>query len=240
MENQEETKICKVCGETRGIDDFKNAKSCIGGKSHTCMPCARLYQKQWHAKNYSSKKERAAKRAAENLTTMHEKQCPVCNLIKPRSDYHINSFRSDGMGFRCKACQANYYNDNKRVYQQRSVEYGPRRVFLQNNRTDEYKKVQRNKRNIKRLTDSRVIARENKRRASKLRATPKWADLDKITKIYDDARVLGRKEHHVDHIVPLQSDLVCGLHNEFNLQVLPALKNLSKGNRYWPDMPDPE
>lgn len=43
--------------------------------------------------------------------------------------------------------------------------------------------------------------------------------------------------HEVDHIVPLRSKLVCGLHNEFNLRVIPAAENNRKGNRFWPDMP---
>lgn len=46
----------------------------------------------------------------------------------------------------------------------------------------------------------------------------------------------GRK-FQVDHIVPLQSKIVCGLHNEFNLRVIPASVNGSKGNRFWPFMP---
>ena len=42
---------------------------------------------------------------------------------------------------------------------------------------------------------------------------------------------------HVDHIVPLQSPIVCGLHAETNLQVIPGVMNVGKGNRFWPDMP---
>jgi hypothetical protein len=76
--------------------------------------------------------------------------------------------------------------------------------------------------------------------ARKVRAMPVWADQDLIEHFYRLAQKLGREtgqEHHVDHIVPLQGKTVCGLHVHDNLQVLPGKLNLSKGNRYWPDMP---
>jgi hypothetical protein len=41
----------------------------------------------------------------------------------------------------------------------------------------------------------------------------------------------------VDHVVPLQSDIVCGFHNEFNLAVITKAENIKKRNTTWPDMP---
>ena len=66
-----------------------------------------------------------------------------------------------------------------------------------------------------------------KRRALKLKATPKFANLKKIREIYKNCP----KGYHVDHIVPLNSKLVCGLHVEWNLQYLTPSDNYSKSNK---------
>lgn len=77
-------------------------------------------------------------------------------------------------------------------------------------------------------------ARVAKRRATQLNATPKWSDLEAIRRIYKEAKELCEKtgeEYHVDHIIPLKSKIVCGLHVPENLRIIPASENLSKGNR---------
>ena len=77
-------------------------------------------------------------------------------------------------------------------------------------------------------------------RALRLKATPVWANRFFISEAYDLAKLRTKVtgiRWHVDHIVPLKSAIVCGLHVEQNLQVIPAARNQSKGNFYWPDMP---
>lgn len=76
--------------------------------------------------------------------------------------------------------------------------------------------------------------------ARKTQAIPSWFDKEAVDLVYASAYELTRssgEQYHVDHIVPLHSDIVCGLHVHCNLQVLPMLENIKKGNRVWPDMP---
>jgi hypothetical protein len=56
----------------------------------------------------------------------------------------------------------------------------------------------------------------------------------RIKAIYAAADRLGLE---VDHVVPMQHKLVCGLHVWHNLQLLDLQHNRAKGNRHWPDMP---
>jgi hypothetical protein len=83
----------------------------------------------------------------------------------------------------------------------------------------------------------KVRAKFARYRAAKIQALPSWANLEKIEAIYKDCRNLSRESkvpYHVDHIDPLQSDLVYGLHVHENLQILVGTENQSKGNTFIP------
>ena len=89
--------------------------------------------------------------------------------------------------------------------------------------------------------NSGICASHNaKRRAKKKRATPIFANIEEIKAIYQKAQYLTLKtgtKYVVDHIVPLTSPIVCGLHCSDNLQVITELENARKGNLWWPNMP---
>lgn len=71
-------------------------------------------------------------------------------------------------------------------------------------------------------------------RARKFQATPVWADRKLMVDVYRLARIYSEalsQEFHVDHIYPLNSPLVCGLHTYENMQILTGAVNRSKSNR---------
>lgn len=82
-----------------------------------------------------------------------------------------------------------------------------------------------------RANPGKVNAKKQRRRAHKLKATPAWADLRLVRDMYEEAEYQGLT---VDHMVPLKSPVVCGLHWEGNLQLLAMVENSRKGNRLEP------
>jgi hypothetical protein len=81
-------------------------------------------------------------------------------------------------------------------------------------------------------------ALNNKRRCAKINRTPPWLTkehFNQIKALYQKAQALkdftGEK-WDVDHIVPLQGELVSGLHVPWNLRVIRSEDNRKKNNKY--------
>jgi hypothetical protein len=86
----------------------------------------------------------------------------------------------------------------------------------------------------------KINEKKRRREATKCQASPNWRNSFFIEEIYDLARLRTEMlgiQHHVDHIVPLHSNTVCGLHVEFNLRVITARENIIKSNAVWENMP---
>lgn len=69
-----------------------------------------------------------------------------------------------------------------------------------------------------------------KHELKKKRRTPKWSNIEKIRQIYSNCP----KGFHVDHIVPLNGEIVSGLHVPENLQYLTRSENSKKLNKFEP------
>lgn len=171
-----------------------------------------------------------------------DKFCHRCKITKPCIDFYKDKTRSDGFYSYCKICTKAHVRkwelDNP---EKRAI--GAKR-WVENNQ--EKRKqiandwVSRNKdkhlkicKNWKLKNKGKLSAYSNKRRSIKINATPKFANLKEIEKIYEQAAKMRQDglNVEVDHIVPLINKKVCGLHVEWNLQIIDATANRKKGNK---------
>lgn len=176
---------------------------------------------------------------------METKHCKKCAGDLPVASFNKDKSKKDGLRTTCSHCDAKqratskeqraktkreWYLQNKGRYKQKnSSEYNSE--YYRANREAILLKVKlRNKANPGAST-----ARSRKYQAAKLQRTPPWADMSAIVDFYVEAKRLEELtgiQFHVDHIVPLQGELVSGLHVPANLQLLPAHENLSKSNSF--------
>ena len=137
--------------------------------------------------------------------------------------------------------------ERKRLYRLRTVEQ--RKQYMKEwrernpNRRHEYylenkEAIQAKNKKYIQLNKDKILAKTRKRQVAKLNRTPKWVNAEELWLI-EEAYALARLRTemtgiywHVDHIIPLQGKLVSGLHTISNLQVIPALLNYKKNNRY--------
>jgi len=98
--------------------------------------------------------------------------------------------------------------------------------------------VLRQYRNAWKENNKTQVRADTKARRRKHRlATPKWLSRkqkSEIRQIYQIAITMSKttgEQYVVDHIVPLRSELVCGLHVPWNLRVILQQENLLKSNK---------
>lgn len=177
------------------------------------------------------------------------KVCNCCGVEKPRSSFWKSSQARDGLRTFCKDCCNERYGEKTRLANRERVRKNPEknraRVKAWRMENDERRQASLERvKKWRKENPERFKAVDHhhcrQRYARKMKAIPPWANMFFIKEIYDLAKQrtkLTGVKHHVDHIVPLKSDIVCGLHCEQNLRVIPAVENLRKGNLVWPDMP---
>lgn len=218
-------KVCATCGEELPLEAFVKCHKNTHSRTPYCMSCARATSRKWDAehpervkelakahrtRNAESIKASAARYRAENRDLLRQKSREAYAKWAPQE--------------RKKYYQERYYRNREKIAA-RTARWGAR------NRD---RVLERGRRWSKR-NPHKIAAKCSRRRART--SAMAWADKAAISEVYKKAReltVATGVPHEVDHVFPLNSDKVCGLHVEGNLQVLTAYENRSKGNRVGP------
>jgi len=207
-------KHCKKCKSDKPVSAFGKCSRHKDGLQHDCKECNRKYYKEYRERHPGDNARRSAKWRAKNMEVARARVAAFNEANPEKMSAYTSTYRKRHPDRRKASCEA---------YRMKNVEKERqyRREWCEKNKP-------------------RLCAKSAARRAYKLRATPSWSERDEILDLYESARRLSLAtgiEYHVDHIVPLKSDVVCGLHCMANLQILEGKKNLSKNNRHWPQMP---
>lgn len=201
------------------------AKECGLMKYYTGKPCAR--------------------RGHLSYRLVSNTKCCACNTAD-RADWGMrNAQRVIELRLRFEANNPESLAAAKRRYREANREKlrDANRRYYQENRKDilrkgaeiksrNYAQVAERMRRYNEENRGRVAALAAKYRAAKLKATPTWADLEAMRLIYERASAEGME---VDHEIPLQGKLVCGLHVPNNLRILPRSENRKKSAKFDPN-----
>jgi 5-methylcytosine-specific restriction endonuclease McrA len=204
-------KKCRVCEEIKSFDKFSKRTSSKDGFMNICKICDSAKACKWHYNNPDKSKLRAKKSREQNI------------------DYVLQKDKE------------RYYNNKEAILKQRKEYYENNRdiviervgKWIKNNQD----KVKIYRKNNYEKQKPFYLAKTAKRKAKKLNATPLWLNEIHHMQIqwyYAAAKMMSETTgilHHVDHIHPIQGNGFTGLHVPWNLRVIKAEENLSKGNK---------
>lgn len=225
--------ISREKAKERGLKRYFTGKPCKHGhiserkvSNSGCLECKRLSDIQYNSINHDKEKERRRRYRENNREALRERG----------RQYYRNTLAHQAER------KKKYYRENRKVVLERKRRWKSRnpeaskaydrRYYLENrDRIREYYQ------NDYLENRHKYIAWDAKRRAAELQRTLRLPHLEYATlRIYERCRDMRDSgfDVHVDHIVPLQGELVSGLHVPWNLEIIDADENRAKGNRFNP------
>ena len=159
------------------------------------------------------------------------KVCIRCHETKPLTEFHKHKGMLDGHLNKCSPCVVKTVSEWRiKNPSCRKVEHARDRERKGFKTRGQYLIDKRNSAVGRNVTASKYA---HKRR---MLETLQLSEFDEF--VIQEALILTKMRErstgfkwHMDHIVPLMHKKACGLHNGFNVQVVPATWNVKKGNR---------
>jgi hypothetical protein len=158
------------------------------------------------------------------------KTCTICKESLELSAFNKQKSRKDGLQTACRSCQKELRAANAETHKKATA------AWCENNREARREMLNKASRKWNKNNKAKKNELTANRRAGLLKATPAWADKSAISYVYHAAQVLEKEygtKWEVDHVVPLSSDVVCGLHTADNLQLLSRTDNARKSNEWF-------
>lgn len=168
---------------------------------------------------------------------MLTKTCPTCGWTQPKEDFpkesrYCHTCRRERMRLSSIAWRARHPERAKETFRNSAARRRAADPEGMRKKAREY--VQNNK--------PKIRAIDTRRRARERGAVTSWdRELDLLVAT-EAAELCKQRERqvggiwHVDHMVPLSAKTACGLHNAYNLSVVPAKYNTSKRNSFSEEM----
>lgn len=203
-------KVCSKCNFEKPFSEFAKQKKNKSGIDSRCGECARLAAAEYRKVNLEKARESSRRSTAKNPERRKQTLAAWLSENRERSRAIKRNWRNSNLE-KARAIEAESRKST------RDTTLARKRSYAKNNRP-------------------KYAHYSNLRRARLLQATPAWVDLAAIERIYWECSVMNDltgETHHVDHIVPLINDSVCGLHVPWNLQIILERENRSKGNKFF-------
>lgn len=218
--------ICIHCHEQKEQREFSKRGA---GYRNVCKFCHNMQKNNWSKLNPDKRAESIHKYYAKKVGK-DINECRAIRLTDEQKAANRKAAKKNYYAQNRKKCLINakkYYEKNKDVVSTY------RKKWVKDNK----ERKAANDKSWRQRNLAKTNAYSATRHAAKMQSTPSWLsaiEQAQIQEMYDVALAKTMQtgiKHHVDHIHPLQGDGFNGLHVPWNLRVITAVENLSKGNR---------
>jgi hypothetical protein len=243
--------ICKLCVNT--LNKEKTAKRILD--PNQMISCSKCKTKK-HKDNFTGSPTKTGlykvcSACRNSSRSINEKACSCCGKVKEVSSFTKSRSTKDGYSSNCKDCQKVYFCEYNKNNKGRKKDYDKSRYLEKREeirkKSKEYyienrEKIIKKQRDWASKNTPMVRRQSSEKRARKRNSMPPWLNEShkkEISNMHLLAKALERetgKVFHVDHIIPLKHNKMCGLHVPWNLRVITEGENMAKNNKFCPEL----
>lgn len=223
-----EVKRCTVCGLEKSLNCFGKHSKMKDGLRSDCKDCIRVY----------SAKVREQKRAYKLRNK--DRIAETMRAWRKRNANHVAAYRRAWEDENPERTREGQRRRRRRYYQRNRDKILAKARFAQATVAARAKRREQARRRYLASPDadrSKSVKRRVLKRNGQLTCLTA-GDRQSILCCYALAKSLRDlfvMDVHVDHIIPLAGENVCGLHVPWNLRIVPGRQNILKGNNWSPE-----